>query len=136
METRTKSRSSVCCTAYTKGRGGTSGDLSEQFSHVDYVTDIGKIDVKARKRVSRTDEDVQDELVWLEFKNVQGKQGWIYGKADIIAFEREEDFLLVKRDDLAKLGEDLCDLDDRVTKGYEALQRLPKKGKKRSTFHH
>ena len=63
-----------------------AADLKEQFSHVDYVTDFGKIDVKARKRVARKDSDVQDDLVWLEFKNVQGKIGWVYGKADWIAF--------------------------------------------------
>ena len=100
-----------------------AADLMEQFSHVDYVTDFGKIDVKARKRVARKDADVQDELVWLEFKNVQGKIGWVYGKADWIAFEREADFVLVKRHDLAMMGEKLCDLGDRVSVGRDALYK-------------
>ena len=98
-------------------------DLREQFSHVDYVTDFGKIDVKARKRVARKDDDVQDELVWLEFKNVQGKFGWLYGKADWIAFEREDDFVLVKRSDLALMGEKLCAVGDRVSTGKDALYK-------------
>ena len=100
-----------------------AADLKEQFSHVDYVTDFGKIDVKARKRVARKDSDVQDDLVWLEFKNVQGKIGWVYGKADWIAFERLLDFVLVKRADLALMGEKLCDLGDRVSVGRDALYK-------------
>ena len=100
-----------------------AADLKEQFSHVDYVSDFGKIDVKARKRVARKDSDVQDDLVWLEFKNVQGKIGWVYGKADWIAFEREADFVLVKRADLALMGEKLCDLGDRVSVGRDALYK-------------
>ena len=100
-----------------------AADLKEQFSHVDYVTDFGKIDVKARKRVARKDDDVQDDLVWLEFKNVQGKRGWVYGKADWIAFERLKDFVMVKRADLANMGENLCALGDRVSVGREALYK-------------
>ena len=46
--------------------------LEEQYRHFDYVTDRGTIDVKARKRVNRSDSSEQDELVWLEFKNTAG----------------------------------------------------------------
>jgi hypothetical protein len=103
-----------------------AADLKEQFSHVDYISDFGKIDVKARKRVARKDANVQDDLVWLEFKNVQGKFGWLYGKADWIAFERDEDFVLVKRHDLALMAEKLCDVGDRVAVGKDAsLQGIP-----------
>jgi hypothetical protein len=100
-----------------------AADLKEQFSHVDYISDFGKIDVKARKRVARKDANVQDDLVWLEFKNVQGKFGWLYGKADWIAFERDEDFVLVKRHDLALMAEKLCDVGDRVAVGKDALYK-------------
>ena len=100
-----------------------AADLMEQFSHVDYFSNLGSIDVKARKRIARKDADVQDDLVWLEFKNVQGKIGWLYGKADWIAFEREKDFVMVKRDELAKMGEKLCDLGDRVSAGRDALYK-------------
>ena len=100
-----------------------ASDLQEQFSHVDYFTDYGKIDVKARKRVARKDSDVQDNLVWLEFKNVQGRFGWLYGEADWIAFERVDDFVMVKRHELALMGEKLCDLGDRVATGKEALYK-------------
>lgn len=40
--------------------------------------------------------------VWLELRNVQGNYGWVYGKADFIAFERDNGFLMVGRPELAK----------------------------------
>ena len=67
--------------------------LDEQYKHFDYITDRGTIDVKARKRVNRSDSSEQDELVWLEFKNTAGKKGWLASDVDLIAFERAEDFL-------------------------------------------
>lgn len=100
-----------------------AANLREQFSHVDYFSDFGSIDVKARKRVARSDDNLQDELVWLEFKNVQGKLGWLYGEAEWIAFERTEDFVLVKRSSLANEGETLCALGDRVAVGSDALYK-------------
>jgi hypothetical protein len=68
------------------------------------------VDVKSRKKVKRADDKFNDELVWIEFANVQGRKGWLYGSSDIVAFERESDFLLVGRKPLAKLCERLCDL--------------------------
>jgi hypothetical protein len=73
----------------------------EQFDHIDYFAKKNGIrisfDVKARKKKSRNDSDVDDNLIWVEFKNVSGKNGWLYGKAICIAFERENDFVIVKR---------------------------------------
>jgi hypothetical protein len=61
-----------------------------------------KIDVKARKRISRSDLGAQDEWLWLEINSVRKEdRGWLYGsKSDLIAFERETDFLIVKTEDL------------------------------------
>ena len=73
----------------------------EQFDHIDYFAKKNgtriSFDVKARKKNSRNDSDVDDNLVWVEFKNVSGKNGWLYGKSTCIAFEREHDFVIVKR---------------------------------------
>jgi len=41
-------------------------------------------------------------LTWIEFKNVEGKRGWINGKAHAIAFEREDRFDLIHRAKLKK----------------------------------
>lgn len=87
----------------------------DQFKHIDYyveTTNGSKIsfEVKSRKKIKRSDNNLNDEYLWIEFKNVQGNRGWLYGKADCIAFERENDFLIVNRKSLARLCEKLCDL--------------------------
>ena len=80
----------------------------EQIDHVDFHltseeedgTMSAMVDVKARKKTSRKDNKYNDDWVWIEFKNVQGKDGWIYGDADFIVFERENDFIFVNRQEL------------------------------------
>ena len=46
--------------------------------------------------------NLPDEI-WVEFKNVQGKPGWLYGGATIIAFDIPEEggFSIVDREELA-----------------------------------
>lgn len=68
------------------------------FFHIDYfLTYDGQgpwgVDVK---RESTSDE------IWCEFKNVKGEDGWMYGKANIIAFDMPEmaGFVVVDRIDL------------------------------------
>jgi len=64
----------------------------EQFDHIDFHltseedegTMTAMVDVKSRKRIDRSDNDFNDEWVWIEFKNVRGKEGWIHGIADFI----------------------------------------------------
>ena len=97
--------------------------MQEQYKHYDYITDRGTIDVKARKRIRRTDTAVQDELVWLEFKNVYGTAGWLASDVDFIAFEREKDFVIVKRIYLYEMASKKCKLNDRVTRSTEALYK-------------
>lgn len=69
--------------------------------HIDlYLTrheNVISVDVKSRKKLSRRDNEYNDDLTWIEFKNVRGNDGWLYGKADKIVFEREKDFVLVDR---------------------------------------
>jgi len=95
----------------------------EQFRHIDYHSYFGTIDVKAKKRVNRGDSSYQDELIWLEFKNVQGREGWLCGETDIIAFERNDDFVLVRRKRLLEMAMSKCNIDDRVTSSRAALYR-------------
>ena len=95
----------------------------EQYKHIDFYTDFGTIDVKSKKRIGRADVDEQDTIVWLEYKNVQGRDGWLVSCVDILAFERDDDFILVKRKELQKMADELCDLTDMVTKSSEALYK-------------
>ncbi len=80
----------------------------EQFKSIDWICEKGTIDVKAMKRLG-TGQPIQDEFIWVEFKNNIGRDGWLYG--------------IVRRKDLADLSEHLCDLDDKVTKSSDALYK-------------
>ena len=63
------------------------------------------VDVKARKRLQRASTVLSDDLLFIEFKNVRGDPGWLYGQANIIAFEQVDGFILVNRVDLLDLAE-------------------------------
>jgi len=71
--------------------------------HIDLIltkdTEQYSVDVKSRKKLHRNG-DYNDAFVWVEFHNVQGKLGWLYGKADKIVFERADDFVIVDRENL------------------------------------
>ena len=58
------------------------------------------MDVKSRKRTSRKDKKFNDDWIWLEYRNVQGKNGWLAGESTHIAFERANEFVLVPRENL------------------------------------
>lgn len=78
----------------------------DMHEHWDYlVDDAHKVEVKGRKRAKRSDDKPNDTIIYIEFANVNGDPGWIYGKADYIAFERPDGFLMVPRCELAKLAE-------------------------------
>jgi hypothetical protein len=82
------------------------------------------VDVKARKRKSRDSDEYDDEYTWIEFKNVQGKRGWLYGKADKIAFEVDKGFLMVDREELVKWCEKKVDLKKSVRTPYAAIYKV------------
>lgn len=122
--------------AEIKGNKITEASLIEQIDHIDFHINNTKgekytVDVKARKKISRKDTDVVDDVIWVEFKNVQGKNGWLYGKSNYIAFEQEKDFLIVSRLALANLCEKLVDLNNFDAKIkpplYIAYQRAGRK---------
>ena len=63
---------------------------SEEFKHIDFHLETPEnhkfsIEVKSRKKVKRNDSSVNDELVWVEFKNIIGARGWLYeiGRAHV-----------------------------------------------------
>jgi len=47
------------------------------------------------------------ECIWIEFKNVAGDNGWLYGRANYIAFEWDDHFRLVRLIDLQVKVHDL-----------------------------
>lgn len=86
-----------------------------------------KLDVKAMKRQSRSDSQVQSNWTWIELRGVnEGNEGWLYGGiADLLAFQRESDFVLVSRQDVMDTVEKLVDpLLPRVYSAREAKYRV------------
>jgi hypothetical protein len=73
--------------------------------HIDFWWDSPKkgrigIDVKGIKKNSRSDKKPDDTIQWLELQGVTGYPGWLYGKAEYIAFRTFTKIIFVKRDRL------------------------------------
>jgi hypothetical protein len=75
----------------------------DRKKHIDFWLGYGNktysVDVKGS--------NLPDEI-WCEFKNVQGKSGWLYGEASVIAFEMPEEggFSVIKRKELMRWCEE------------------------------
>lgn len=88
----------------TSKLGGTcekSSTKSDVYEHVDFWWDSPKkgrlgVDVKGLKKSNRTNKDFDDTINWIEILNVQGRPGWLYGKATYIAFRTKTKILFVK----------------------------------------
>ena len=114
LEKQQGQRAETCFKGLAERRGYTviqTSAASNMREHIDFILamddepDKIAIDVKARKKVSRSSNEYDDENVWIEFNNVRGNLGWLYGKADKIAFERAFDFVLVDRESLREYCE-------------------------------
>lgn len=94
--------------------GGTcykASDKDDMRKHIDFWWESprkGKIgiDVKGRKKNKRTDKRFDDSIVWIEFKNVLGHKGWLYGESEYIAFRTEYKIYFVKTKTLRKFSEE------------------------------
>jgi hypothetical protein len=62
------------------------------------------------------------QQLWIEFKNVLGNNGWLFGSADFIAFERQNDFVLVARKNLITLCEKIVKK-EKVSNPIDALYK-------------
>ncbi len=90
--------------------------FQDELKHIDFHCDVSfKVDVKSLK---------DKTTIWIEFKNVQGKQGWLYGDCTHFAFERPKGFILVKRDDLIALCDKLVDKTITVDNAKDSLYKL------------
>ncbi len=71
------------------------------------------IDVKAIRRVhGQSSQLFQDKLTWLEFAGTERSAGWLYGsRAEFLAFELKDCFIIVKREEVLAKGEELVNLD-------------------------
>jgi hypothetical protein len=84
-----------------------------------------KVEVKSAKRIHRNDSGIQFEYTWVEIHGVRPKDtGWLFGKADLIAFEKESSFILVKRLDLLAVVNKKVNLVAKVRDSKDALYKI------------
>lgn len=69
------------------------------YDHIDFFVNGYGVDVKANRRLDK---------IWLELENVQGKDGWLKGKADYIAFHFSDIncFMIFRTEDLLEFVEE------------------------------
>jgi hypothetical protein len=122
--------------AEKQGWKAVKADRKQQLAHIDVFLSkehypTYAIDIKARKKIKRSDSQASDEFIWVEFLNVAGKGGWLVGAAQYIAFERENDFVMVNRHLLWKLCLKIIDQNERVESSKDALYKIyQRKGRK------
>lgn len=77
------------------------------YQHWDVKIDI-KIDVKAMKKINREDLEPNENIHYVEIKNVHGNKGWLYGDADYFAFEMKDYYVMVSKIKLQAMIADKC----------------------------
>lgn len=84
-----------------------TSDHTDIYDHIDYFI--------TRPDGSQTSVDIKGgnkiDEIWVEFKNVQGYDGWVLGRAELIAFDMPEKkgFYIVKRKDLFSLSRSIVE---------------------------
>ena len=105
-----------------------SSKEQDMFEHIDlFLTKEDKtysFDIKAMKKINRYDSSSQDKMIYVEFKNVRGNEGWLYGKAQFIVFETTSTFEIVHRESLAKYCEQVVNKKQSVARASEALYKV------------
>lgn len=113
-----------------------SSAKEDRTDHIDFWWDSPKngrigIDVKGMRKNNRKDNEVDDTINWIELMNVSGNPGWIYGKADYIAFRTKSQILFVKTIDLQAFANEKIKGKELVSKNpnefyipYRRFQRL------------
>ena len=80
--------------------------------------------MKARSRLRRRDVLPQDEWHWVELRGIVD-DGWLFGgRAEFIAFQTADTFLLVRRTDLIAHVRHHVDPESRVSRQSEAEYRV------------
>ena len=104
-------------------------DDTDMVDHIDFVITWGDpmnpaypsasygVDVKAKNTAEKGEE------TWIEIRNVNGDGGWLYGKADMIAFAQDDRFMLVERDKLQAFIEEKVER-EYVTLAHQALYKV------------
>ena len=101
------------------------------YDHWDIKMSI-KVDVKAMKKVNRSDETPNENIHYVELKNVHGKKGWLYGDADYFAFETCDYFILVSKVKLQEFIANKCKTKE--LSSYPQLYKLYSRDKRQDVI--
>lgn len=81
----------------------------DMIEHWDVQVNDIKYDVKSIKKINRNDEVVNENIHWIELKNVNGKLGWLYvGLSTHIVFELEDYWVIVLKTKLQEFIAEKC----------------------------
>jgi len=80
----------------------------DMYEHWDIALYDTKFDVKGLRKKNRHDEEFDENIHWVELRNVYGQNGWLYGQSNFIVFETLDYWVVVKRTKLIKLIEEKC----------------------------
>jgi len=87
-----------------------------------------KIDVKSIKHVKMGDGVANEDIHFVEIKNVKGHHGWLYGEAHAFAFETRNSFVIVEKKTLQEFIKKKVKK-EYVTKAHDSLYKLYKRDK-------
>lgn len=93
----------------------------DMFEHWDIKLET-KIDVKALRKTKRGDKTTDENIHWVELKNVNGNLGWLYGQAHCFAFELIDYWVIVDKIKLQEFIKDKCK--DKIKTETPALYKL------------
>ena len=113
------------------GRIIPSSREADMHDHIDFtwVQDNGiavTFDVKSHKK----NKDMLIDTEWVEQKNINGGDGWLYGKADYIAYEREGFWLVIARKELIMITEEFVRHKCPTTSNMDICAPYTRKGRK------
>lgn len=105
-----------------------SSEREDIYDHIDIFfrknkNEYTSADVKGLKKKNRTDKNIQYETHYIEFINVNGDDGWLYGKSEYIIFEDLKDWIFVERIELMKFIREKIKFEFVFTAG-DSLYRL------------
>lgn len=76
----------------------------DRLEHWDWDIENVKYEIKGHKKIRSSDEKVSDEFTYVEYQTYS-YPGWIFGKADKIAFEFFDSYIITDRKELLNLVE-------------------------------
>lgn len=92
---------------YMAGKITFASKEEDMKEHWDFKVGF-KVDVKALKKVLRSDKEPNENFHWVELKNVRGDIGWLYGGADYFSFETYDYYAFVRKETLQELIAEKC----------------------------